>query len=167
MLMQERIRPVQAQAAKGGAPMTGRAVVEARDLGKTYGAKVAVDGVSFAVQPGEIFGILGPNGAGKSTTLEMLEGLRDPDRGAAFINGLEVRPNKRAIHARIGVQLQSTALFADLSIADNLTLLGALYPRALPVGELLASVELADRAHARLGTLSGGSSSGWRWRRRW
>ena len=152
MVTQERIRAV--PAANGNVPE--RAVVEARDLGKSYGAKVAVDGVSFAVRAGEIFGILGPNGAGKSTTLELLEGLRDPDRGAAFIDGLEVRRNKRAVHARIGVQLQSTALFEDLSIADNLTLLGALYARALPVGELLASVELADRANARLGTLSGG-----------
>jgi ABC-2 type transport system ATP-binding protein len=115
-----------------------------------------VDGVSFTVQRGEIFGILGPNGAGKSTTLEMLEGLRDPDRGAALIAGLEVRRNKRAVHARIGVQLQSTALFDQLSIADNLRLLGALYDRPLPVVELLARVELADRAHSLLGTLSGG-----------
>ena len=156
MVTQERIRSEWAHAVEDGAANSGQAVVEARDLGKRYGAKVAVDGVSFAVRPGEIFGILGPNGAGKSATLEMLEGLRDPDRGAAFIDGLEVRPNKRAVHARIGVQLQSTALFDDLSIADNLTLLGALYARALPVGELLASVELADRANARLGTLSGG-----------
>ena len=101
MLMQDRIRPVQARIAEDGAPTPDRAVVEARDLGKSYGAKVAVDGVSFAVRAGEIFGILGPNGAGKSTTLELLEGLRDPDRGAAFIDGLEVRRNKRAIHARI------------------------------------------------------------------
>jgi ABC-2 type transport system ATP-binding protein len=131
-------------------------VVEARELYKAYGAKVVVDGVSFAVWRGEIFGILGPNGAGKSTTLELLEGLRDPDRGAAIIDGMEVRRNKRAVHARIGVQLQSTALFEQLSVADNLRLLCALYARSLPVADLLASVELADRAGALLGTLSGG-----------
>src|SRR5688500_7359142 len=145
MLMQERVRVEQAPADE--------AVVEARELYKAYGAKVAVAGVSFAVRRGEIFGSLGPNGAGKSTALEMLEGLRDPDRGAAVIAGLEVRRNKRAVHARIGVQLQSTALFEQLSVADNLRLLGALYERSVPVAELLASVELADRAQSLLGTL--------------
>jgi ABC-2 type transport system ATP-binding protein len=153
MLLQERTRPADSPAT----PLTtGEAVVEARELRKAYGAKVAVDGVSFTVRRGEIFGILGPNGAGKSTTLEMLECLRDPDRGAALITGLDVRRNKRAVHARIGVQLQSTALFDQLSVADNLRLLAALYDRSLPVPELLANVELADRADALLGSLSGG-----------
>jgi ABC-2 type transport system ATP-binding protein len=151
--MQERIRT---ERIPDSVAVVDEAVVEARELYKAYGAKVAVDGVSFAVRRGEIFGILGPNGAGKSTTLELLEGLRDPDRGAAVIAGLEVRRNKRAVHARIGVQLQSTTLFEQLSIADNLRLLGALYERSLPVAELLAGVELADRANALLGTLSGG-----------
>ena len=156
MLTQDRTHLAQFPGAATAAPVADQMVVEARDLYKAYGAKVAVDGVSFAVRRGEIFGILGPNGAGKSTTLELLEGLRDPDRGAAIIDGLEVRRNKRAAHARIGVQLQSTALFEQLSVADNLRLLGALYTRSLPVAELLASVELADRAQALLGTLSGG-----------
>ena len=134
----------------------GEAIVEARGLYKAYGPRAAVDGVSFAVRRGEIFGLLGPNGAGKSTTLELLEGLRDPDRGTAHIDGLEVGRNKRAVHARIGVQLQSTALFEELSLADNLRLLAALYRRARPVRDLLAEVNLADRADAPLGTLSGG-----------
>ncbi|MGN6483276.1 MAG: ABC transporter ATP-binding protein, partial [Thermomicrobiales bacterium] len=73
-----------------------------------------------------------------------------------YIDGLEVRKNKRAVHARIGVQLQSTALFEDLSIADNLRLLAALYRHSLPVEQLLADVNLADRSDTRLGTLSGG-----------
>ena len=99
MLMQERVRT---ERIPDSVAMVDEAVVEARELYKAYGAKVAVDGVSFAVRRGEIFGILGPNGAGKSTTLELLEGLRDPDRGAAIIDGLEVRRNKRAAHALIG-----------------------------------------------------------------
>ncbi|MDP9374803.1 MAG: ABC transporter ATP-binding protein [Chloroflexota bacterium] len=134
----------------------GDAVVEARELYKRYGARVAVDGASFAVRRGEVFGLLGPNGAGKSTTLELLEGLRDPDGGAALIDGLEVRRHRRTIQARIGVQVQSTALFADLSVLDNLRLLAALYPRSVPVKGLLDDVGLADRAGARLGALSGG-----------
>src|SRR3954447_13641508 len=156
MLMQERESVARRGAAVPAGPKRGETIVEARELYKAYGSKVAVGGVSFAVGRGEIFGILGPNGAGKSTTLELLEGLRDPDRGAAYIDGLEVGRNKRAVHARIGVQLQSTALFEDLSIADNLRLLAALYRHALPVKQLLADVNLADRADAPLGTLSGG-----------
>ena len=156
MAIQERLvrqtEAVPAPAHRGA----GETIVEARELYKMYGTKVAVGGVSFAVPRGEIFGILGPNGAGKSTTLEMLEGLRDPDRGAAYIDGLEVRRNKRAVHARIGVQLQSTALFEELSLTDNLRLLAALYRHALPVKQLLADVNLADRADVPLGTLSGG-----------
>ena len=135
---------------------TSDTIVEARALRKVYGATVAVDNVSFGVRRGEIFGILGPNGAGKSTVLELLEGLRDPDGGAAIIDGRDVRREWRAVHARIGVQLQSTALFADLSLADNLRLLAALYRRSVPVADLLGWVDLADRADARLGTLSGG-----------
>jgi len=118
-------------------------IVEARDLRKVYGAKVAVAGVSFGVRRGEIFGILGANGAGKSTVLELLEGLRDPNGGAAIIDGLDVRRAKRAVHARIGVQLQSTALFKDLSLTDNLRLLAALYRRSVPTAELLGWVNLA------------------------
>lgn len=135
---------------------TGEAMVEACDLYKAYRAQVAVNGVSFQVQRGEIFGILGPNGAGKSTTLEMLEGLRDPDRGEALIAGLSVQRQRRAVQALIGVQLQHTALFEDLSLADNLRLLGSLYQHSMPVPTLLAEVNLVDRADALLGTLSGG-----------
>jgi ABC-2 type transport system ATP-binding protein len=142
------------QGPEGGP--TSDTIVEARALRKVYGTKVAVDDVSFGVRRGEIFGILGPNGAGKSTTLELLEGLRDPDGGAAIIDGLDMRRVRRALHARIGVQLQSTALFEDLSLADNLRLLAALYRRSVPVADLLGWVNLADRAGARLGTLSGG-----------
>src|SRR5690349_19400218 len=152
MLMQERESVARRGAAVPAGSKPGATIVEARELYKAYGSKVAVGGVSFAVGRGEIFGILGPNGAGKSTTLELLEGLRDPDRGAAYIDGLEVGRNKRAVHARIGVQLQSTALFDQLSVADNLRLLGSLYDRSLPIPALLAGVELADRANSLLGT---------------
>jgi ABC-2 type transport system ATP-binding protein len=131
-------------------------VVVAWGLHKRYGSHVAVDGVSFAVSRGEVFGILGPNGAGKSTTLEILEGLRVPDEGTASIEGLDVRRQPRAVHARIGVQLQSTTLFPELSAADNLALLASLYQHPLPVTQVLAEVGLADRARSPLGTLSGG-----------
>jgi ABC-2 type transport system ATP-binding protein len=138
------------------AARTAAIVVEARELRKTYRATVAVDSVSFAVERGEIFGILGPNGAGKSTTLEMLEGLRVPDLGSAWIEGIDVQADRAAVQARVGVQLQSTTLFPELTVADNLRLLASLYRRSRPVAEVLAEVALLDRARSRLGTLSGG-----------
>src|SRR5918911_738654 len=97
-------------------------MVEARHLTRRYGSTVAVDDVSFAVRRGELFGILGPNGAGKSTTLEILESLRVPDAGSAHICGLDVQRNRAAVRARIGVQLQSTTLFPELTVAHNLRL---------------------------------------------
>ena len=85
-------------------------VIAARGLVKRYGDLVAVDDVSFEVEAGEVFGMLGPNGAGKTTTMEMLEGLRVPDAGTATVLGSDVVRDARAIKARIGVQLQATAL---------------------------------------------------------
>src|ERR1700736_3641145 len=84
--------------------------IEARGLVKRYGSVTAVDGVSFTVPRGEIFGFLGPNGAGKTTTLEILEGLRRPDAGEASVLGHDVVRDARLFKRRIGVQLQSTAL---------------------------------------------------------
>jgi ABC-2 type transport system ATP-binding protein len=135
---------------------TAEIVVEARELRKTYRTTVAVASVSFAVERGEVFGILGPNGAGKSTTLEMLEGLRVPDGGSAWIEGIDVQSDRAAVQARIGVQLQSTTLFTELAVADNLSMLASLYQHARSVEEVLTEVGLLDRANSRLGTLSGG-----------
>ncbi|PZR84355.1 MAG: hypothetical protein DLM65_00070, partial [Candidatus Aeolococcus gillhamiae] len=85
-------------------------VITARGLVKRYGDVVAVDDISFEVETGEVFGMLGPNGAGKTTTMEMLEGLRIPDSGSATVLGSDVVLQARTIKARIGVQLQATAL---------------------------------------------------------
>lgn len=134
-------------------PPSDGPAVEARELCKRYGATVAVAGLSFAVGRGEVFGLLGPHGAGKTTTLELLAGLREPDGGAAFVEGRELGRARRAGRERIGVQLQRAALFPELSARDNLRLLAALYRRALPPDELLDLVGLADRAGAPLGTL--------------
>src|SRR6476620_7207578 len=91
-------------------------------LTKRYGSSVAVDGVAFQVENGEVFGILGPNGAGKTTTLEMIEGLRKPDEGEIRVLGEQVWPDPRRIQRKIGVQLQSTTLF-DLLTARELLML--------------------------------------------
>jgi ABC-2 type transport system ATP-binding protein len=142
---------------------TGRTepAIEVRNLYKTYAGKKAVDGVSFAVLPGEIFGILGPNGAGKSTSLEIIEGLRQPDPNQATVvrvNGLDVQNQKQReeLRQRIGLQLQVSSLFDELTVRENLEMLAMLYRRAIAVGQLLKEFELEAKTNARLDTLSGG-----------
>ncbi len=132
------------------------AIVVARGLVKRYGKLTAVDGVSFAIRRGEIFGMLGPNGAGKTTTLEMLEGLRVPDAGEAHVDGLDVRKRRRAVQQRIGVQLQATSLFEELTVRETLDLFGSFYPRALDAAALLREVALEEKASAYPQDLSGG-----------
>ncbi|HKD77268.1 MAG TPA: ATP-binding cassette domain-containing protein, partial [Ktedonobacterales bacterium] len=88
----------------------GAAVIAVSNLVKRYGKFTAVNGISFTVRQGEIFGFLGPNGAGKTTTLEIIEGIRAQDGGEVNVLGLDVRRNRRTVQARIGVQLQATTL---------------------------------------------------------
>ncbi|HEX9412967.1 MAG TPA: ABC transporter ATP-binding protein [Ktedonobacterales bacterium] len=133
-----------------------RPMVLVREVVKRYGRETAVNGVSFSIRPGEIFGILGPNGAGKTTTLEMIEGIRAPDSGEIRVDGLDVRRQRRAVHSRIGVQLQATSLFEELTVRETITLFGSFYPRALPPDQLLREVGLEEKARARPPDLSGG-----------
>jgi ABC-2 type transport system ATP-binding protein len=132
--------------------------IEARDLRKRFGRVQAVAGISFAVARGEVFGLVGPNGAGKTTTLEMIEGLRRPDHGEAFILGQPVWPRPQAVQRRIGVQLQTTALFDFVSARELLELFGSFYG-VLPGGRVeavLAQVGLEEKGRARVDELSGG-----------
>jgi ABC-2 type transport system ATP-binding protein len=131
-------------------------IVEARELYKCYGPKVAVDHVSFAVKEGEVFGILGPNGAGKTTTLEMIEGIRVPDGGTAFVDGLEVRSNRREVQQRIGVQLQATTLFDRLRVEETLKLFASLFPRSMPLHKLIQDFHLEEVRRDFASNLSGG-----------
>jgi ABC-2 type transport system ATP-binding protein len=132
------------------------AVIEARALVKRYGDLVAVDGVSFSVESGEVFGMLGPNGAGKTTTMEMLEGLRAPDAGTATVLGSDVVRDARAIKARIGVQLQATALPPLTKVREAIDLFAALFPTARPTDELLKEFDLVEKAGTYATDLSGG-----------
>lgn len=125
-------------------------------LVKRFGSVNAVDGVSFNVRRGEIFGILGPNGAGKTTTLEIIEGLQSPTQGSVTVLGMDIRRQGVQIKARIGVQLQSAAYFDYLSLNEILALLGSFYPKSVRPSELLEQVDLADQAKMRLNQLSGG-----------
>ena len=135
---------------------TNDIVIEVRNLRKRYKDIVAVDGVSFEVHRGEIFGMLGPNGAGKTTTVEILEGLRDLDSGEAFINGVDVTKNPTRVKGMIGVQLQQNAFFDNLNLKETVDLFATLYGSDMPAEEALEKVDLADRAKSQYRHLSGG-----------
>jgi len=137
-------------------PTLGTPIIVVRDLRKRYGDLVAVDGVSFEVAEGEVFGILGPNGAGKTTTLEMIEGMRPIDDGAATIDGVDVRRDPREVKRRIGIQLQASAFFDELTLTELIDLFGRLYEREVDPAALLAMVDLTEKAKSQVRTLSGG-----------
>ncbi len=135
---------------------TGGPIIAVDGLTKRYGDLVAVDGVSFTVRPGEVFGMLGPNGAGKTTTVEILEGMRRADSGSAFVGGIDVHRDPQKVKSIIGVQLQSTAFFDYLSVAETIKLYGELYGEKVDVDAILEEVELTDRRKAYFNHLSGG-----------
>src|SRR5262245_20591993 len=139
------------------APLTGTdAVILVNDLKKFYGDVRAVDGVSFEVRPGEIFGLLGPNGAGKTTTVEILEGLREPDGGEVRVLGLDVVKDADALKPRIGVSLQTAALYPKLTVVELIDLFRSFYPKSRPTDELIEALGLGERRKAQSKDLSGG-----------
>ena len=100
-------------------------------LVKRFGSVTAVDGISFDVKRGEIFGILGPNGAGKTTTLEIIEGLQKPSHGQVTVLGMNIFERPAQVKAKIGVQLQSSAYYDHLSLKEILSLLGSFLPHSV------------------------------------
>jgi ABC-2 type transport system ATP-binding protein len=131
------------------------------NLGKSYGSRRAVDGVSFQVQAGQTVGLLGPNGAGKSTTVGMLCGLLRPDAGEILLGGEPVGPGTSNAKRKIGLVPQDLALYDDLAARENLRLFGALYGLSGAAlqrrcDDVLALVNLADRARDKPSTFSGG-----------
>ncbi|MCO6010711.1 ABC transporter ATP-binding protein [Actinoallomurus purpureus] len=131
-------------------------VIDVRNLHKRYGAKVAVEDVSFAVEEGEIFGVLGPNGAGKTTTVECVEGLRTPDRGTVSVLGLDPRRDRTELTRRLGVQLQASELPDKMKVGEALELYASFYDRPADPGRLIEELGLADQHDTRFGRLSGG-----------
>ena len=131
-------------------------VVEVHDLVKQYAGIRAVDGVSFNVHRGEIFGMVGPKGAGKTTTIECFEGLRRPDSGAIQVLGLSPERDGYALRERIGIQFQTAALPPRIKVGEALDLFAAFYSHPVDWRQLLAQMGLADRANAYLAKLSGG-----------
>ena len=132
--------------------------VQVENLVKRFGTFTAVDGVSFAVERGEVFGILGPNGAGKTTILETIETLQKPTEGRVSVLGLEVQSNAAEVKARIGVQLQASAYYGYLNLKEILSLLGSFYPSRVTPESLLDQVGLADKISSRIAELSGGQA---------
>ena len=131
-------------------------VVTVQGLTKRYGTLRAVDGISFSVERGEIFGLVGPNGAGKTTTWEILEGLREPDAGTVRVAGLDVKRDRAKLREIIGVQLQATALFERLTVTEILDVFAGMYRRRVPTGRLLEMVHLEEKADDWTERLSGG-----------
>ncbi|WP_410619377.1 ABC transporter ATP-binding protein [Amycolatopsis sp. cmx-8-4] len=131
-------------------------LIEVTDLHKRYGDRVAVDGVSFSVDRGEIFGILGTNGAGKTTTVECLQGLRQADAGTLSVLGLNPATDRAALTRRVGVQLQESRLPAKLRVREALELFASFYAEPADVDVLLDRLDLRDHARSYFGKLSGG-----------
>ena len=133
-----------------------KSMVEVKNLKKRYGEKQAVDGISFEVKKGEIFGILGPNGAGKTTTLEMMETLRDIDEGEVIIDGVNVKEDPQAIKYLIGVQPQSPAFQDKTKLTEIIEMFAAAYGEKVEAMEFLRDVELEEKANNFVEDLSGG-----------
>jgi ABC-2 type transport system ATP-binding protein len=134
-------------------------VIQVENISKSYGKLLAVDGLSFEVTKGEIFGFLGPNGAGKTTTLSILEGLHRADSGQAYILGMDINTHPKLVKRRIGVQLQSTSLLPDLTVYEQVHLFAKLYGFQRSDEEIMAlldQVGLIQKTAAYPDNLSGG-----------
>jgi ABC-2 type transport system ATP-binding protein len=135
--------------------------IDVRDIGKKFGDFTAVDGISFAVQPGEIFGLLGPNGAGKSTLIRMLTTLLPPTSGTAIVGGHDIQSDPDGVRRAIGVIPQAMTSDTELSVEENLIIFAKLYgvprdTRRRLIDELLAAVELTEWRDKQVMYLSGG-----------
>ena len=130
--------------------------IEVSGLKKSYGAREVLHGVGFRVEAGEVFALLGPNGAGKTTTVEILEGYRDRDEGSVQVLGTDPARAGSDFRARIGIVLQSSAVYPLLSVREILELFAGYYERARDVGEVIELVGLGEKREARVRTLSGG-----------
>jgi ABC-2 type transport system ATP-binding protein len=131
-------------------------VVEVEGLHKAYGPTRAVDGVSFTVEQGEVFGLVGPNGAGKTTTIECVEGLRRPDAGRVRVLGLDPGGDRQALAERIGIQLQQASLPARLRVGEALTLFASFYRATSSPRDLVERLGLSDKWSSPIAKLSGG-----------
>lgn len=136
--------------------MAQKSIITVKNLTKTYGGVTVVDGISFDVKKGEIFGILGPNGAGKTTTLEMLESLRPIDGGSATIDGVDVASHPSKIRSLIGVQPQTPSFEEKTKLTELIEFFAATYGEKVDAKEFLEDVQLLEKADSYPEQLSGG-----------
>jgi len=129
------------------------ALLQVNDLVKRFGALTAVDGVSFAIEAGRCFGLLGPNGAGKTTTIELMEGIKKPDRGEIHYRG---EPLGRAFRNEAGIMFQTTALQEHVTVREMLVLFSRFYPLAASIDRLVEEHSLGEFLHRDTRKLSGG-----------
>jgi ABC-2 type transport system ATP-binding protein len=134
----------------------GEPIIQVEELYKSYGPVEAVRGVSFAVEEGEVFGLLGPNGAGKTSCVEILEGLRTPDRGKVRVCGLDPEKSGDSFKERIGAVLQSTSLPDKLRVKEAIELFAQFYRKRANTDELLRRFQLDEKRDAFYSHLSGG-----------
>ncbi len=137
--------------ARGSKP-----ILDVVNLTKKYDEKTVVDGISFSVNKGEIFGILGPNGAGKTTTLEMIETIRPIDSGRAVVNGMDVADDPQSVKYIIGVQPQSPAFMDKVKLTEQLEQMASTYGVKVNAKKLLEEVGLSDKTNSYVESLSGG-----------
>jgi ABC-2 type transport system ATP-binding protein len=130
--------------------------IEVNDLHKSYGSLEAVRGVSFAVEPGEIYGLLGPNGAGKTTMVEILEGYRSRSAGEVRVLGHDPERRDRRLQERVGIVLQSCGFYPRVTVREAVTHFAKAYPAPRDPEETIELVGLDEKATARTKDLSGG-----------
>lgn len=135
------------------------AALSVDDLVVRYGPRVAVDGISFAVEPGTVLALLGPNGAGKTTTVETLEGYRRPSSGTVRVLGLDPVADRAAVVPRIGVMLQQGGVYPTMPAGAVLRLFASYYPHPVAPDDLLDRLDLQAVARTPWRRLSGASSS--------
>jgi ABC-2 type transport system ATP-binding protein len=133
-----------------------KSIIQVEKLRKVYGTTVAVDGISFEVQEGEIFGMVGPNGAGKTTTIECLEGLRRPDGGSLRVLGIDPQCEGQTLRLNSGMQLQQSNLPERMKVWEALDLYSSFYPHAANWETLLIQLGLEEKRNAPFSKLSGG-----------
>jgi ABC-2 type transport system ATP-binding protein len=130
--------------------------VSVRGLTKSYNGHQALRGIDFDIGAGEVFGLLGPNGAGKTTTIEILEGYRKRDGGEVAVLGEDPAHARGSLRERLGVVLQSSSLYPNLTVHESLSLFAGYYEHARDVDEVAELIGLAEKADTRVRTLSGG-----------